>query len=210
MCRKCLHVTSHRSIASGQLGDQSKKLYQTFSVESCHECRTTTYCIDSKMNPGAGIGDSSTILTTYHPPLIRRLKPDWFESLKNESQKVLSEVYSAIDNKLYFLASSGTRTAIDQLIFEKIGNVGTFKGKIKKLVEEQIIDCDESEMLLAVIDAGSASSHRNFRPDDDTINHMMDILETVFYKLLVEPVRKEELKEKAKELRKVTPSRKQA
>ena len=75
------------------------------------------------------------------------------------------------------------------------------------MVANKIIDEAESAMLLSVIDAGSASTHRSYRPDNELINHMMDILEAVFYKLVVELEKKKELKKKAEEVRKSTPKR---
>jgi len=156
------------------------------------------------------MGDSYVQETTYYPALTKRIKPDWYNSLADPYQSVLSEVYSAIDNELFFLASSGIRTALDQLIVEKIGDIGRFDQKVQKLVSENIIDEDEKEMLLPVIDAGSASAHRSYKPELSAIKHIMDILAAIFYKLLIEPEEKEELKAKAKELRKVTPKREKA
>jgi len=216
ICRTCQHETGHWQIGNGQIPDSEKKIelnqtsYQTFQVVRCKDCGTTTYCIDTHINPEHMMGDSYVQETTYHPALTKRIKPDWYNSLAEHYQSVLSEVYSAIDNELFFLASSGTRTALDQLIVEKIGDIGLFNQKVQKLVSKRIIDDDEKEMLLAVIDAGSASAHRSYRPELSAIEHMMDILETIFYKLLIEPDKKEELKAKAKELRKLTPKREKA
>jgi len=216
ICRKCQHETGHWPIGNGQIQGSEKKLernrtsYQTFQVVRCKDCGATTYCIDTHINPGHMMGDSYVQETTYFPPLTKRIKPDWYNSLAAHYQSILYEVYSAIDNELFFLASSGTRTALDQLIVEKIGDTGGFHQKVQKLVKENIIDEDEKEMLLAVIDAGSASAHRNYRPELSAIEHMMDILETIFFKLLIEPKKKEELKDKAKKLRKLTPKRDKA
>jgi hypothetical protein len=154
------------------------------------------------------IGSPYINQTDYFPPLPVRTKPEWFDRLPNGYQSILSEVYQAIDNSLFFLASTGTRTSVDRLIVEKIGDVGSFKDKILKLVASQIIDDAEGNILVALIDAGSASAHRNFRPDLENINHMMEILEAIFYKLLIEPEKKKELARKAEELRQSTPPRK--
>ena len=173
----------------------------------CKDCGATTYCVDTRIHPGPMMGDSYVETTDYFPPLPLRIKPAWYSSLTEGYQTVLGEVYHAIDNSLFFLSSTGARTALDQLIIEKIGDAGRFEDKVDKLVANKIIDDTEGTMLLAVFDAGSASAHRSYRPDRDTVNHMMDILEAIFYKLLVEPKRKEKLKKKAEELRKSTPKR---
>ncbi|MCD6199174.1 MAG: DUF4145 domain-containing protein [Deltaproteobacteria bacterium] len=193
ICRICQRETGHWPIANGQVKGSEKKLkrgessFKTFQVVQCKDCGTTTYCIDTKIHPGSMIGDSYTKNTEYFPPIPLRIKPEWYSYLTENYQAILDEVYVALDNSLSFLSSTGARTALDQLIIEKIGDIGDFKTKVKKMVANKIIDETESAMLLAVIDAGSASAHRSYRPDNERINHMMDILEAIFYKLVVEP-----------------------
>jgi hypothetical protein len=217
ICRTCQRETGHWPIGNGQIQGSEQNLernqtsFQTFEVVRCKDCGTTTYCIDTRIHPGSMVGDSYIQETTYYPALTKRTKPSWYTSLAENYKLILSEVYTAIDNELFFLASSGTRTALDQLIVEKIGgDIGTFEQKVQKLFDEKIIDEVEKEMLLAVIDTGNASAHRNYRPDFGAIDHMMDILETIFYKLLIAPSEKEELKAKAQQLRNLTPKRNEA
>ena len=212
VCRKCQRETSHRPITHGRVRgsetplEGSKLSYQSFQVLQCHECGWTTFCIDTKIDPGIG-GDPYTKGTSYCPPLPFRLKPEWYGELPEVYRDILDEVYAALDNSLVFLASTGTRTALDRLIVEKIGDVGSFEAKLEKVCSIGTIDSDEKEMLLAVIDAGSASTHRSYKPDDKAINAMMDILEEIFYKMIVAPSKKEGLKAKAKALRETTPKR---
>ena len=216
MCRACQRETGHWPIANGELKGSYKKLererssVQTFQVMQCKDCGTTTYCIDTRIHPGYMMGDSYIETTDYFPPLPLRTKPAWYGSLSKGYQTILAEVYQAIDNSLFFLSSTGVRTAIDKLIVEKIGDAGGFKDKVDRLVAKKIIDDTDGEMLLALIDAGSASAHRSYKPKPEIINHMMDILEDIFFKLLVEPKKKKELKKKADKLRKSTPKRKNA
>ena len=65
------------------------------------------------------MGDPYVFESSFHPPLPKRRKPKWYASLSENYKSILSEVYFAIDNDLFFLASTGTRTAIDQLLVEK-------------------------------------------------------------------------------------------
>ena len=164
VCRICQHETGHWPIGNGQIPrdqishNSTESIFLTFNVVRCKDCGITTYLIDTHVQPRGG--DSYVSQTDYHPPLTKRLKPIWYDSLTEEYQLILSEVYSAIDNDLLFLASSGARTALDKLIVEKIGDIGGFEQKLEKLVNEQVVDADEKTMLEAVIDAGSASAHR--------------------------------------------------
>ena len=97
--------------------------------------------------------------------------------------------------------------AFDLLIVEKIGDTGSFETKLEKLCSTGMIDSAEKDMLLAVIDAGNASAHRSYRPKNKAMNHIMDILEEIFYKMVVTPSRKQDLAAKAKALREITPKR---
>jgi hypothetical protein len=80
------------------------------------------------------IGDPYIKHTDYFRPLPVRTKPEWFDRLPSGYQSILSEVDQAIDNSPFFLSSTGTRTAVDQLIVDKIGDAGSFEDKILKLV----------------------------------------------------------------------------
>ncbi|TKB69584.1 MAG: DUF4145 domain-containing protein [Nitrospira sp.] len=216
ICRTCQRETGHWPIAHGPVKGSEKLLLgqetssQIFQVVQCRDCKSTTYCLDTRVHPGHMMGDSYVERTDYFPPLQVRTRPDWFSQLPEGYQSILAEVYQAIDNSLFFLASTGTRTAVDQLIVEKIGDAGRFEDKIIELVERKIIDNTQGEMLLALINAGSASAHRSYKPDSETINHMMDILEAIFYSLLIEPDKRKDLERKAAEIRKSTPPRKPA
>lgn len=213
ICRGCRRTTKHIPIFNGQVRESKKQLqgnshsFQTFELVQCRECGSHTYCLDTKIYPGHMMGDTYTECSEYFPPVPFRLKPEWYVELSEKYKEILNEIYSALDNSLFFLASCGTRTVIDQLIVEKIGDIGGFETKIVELINKGIIDEDEKEMFLAVINAGSASAHRNFRPTDDLLKSMMDIMEEILFKLLITPNRKRELKNKAKAIKKATPQR---
>jgi len=152
-------------------------------------------------------GDAYIENTEYFPPLPFRIRPIWLSKLSKNYCSILEEVYSALDNSLFCLASAGTRTVIDCLIIDKIGDIGGFEEKVKELISKGIIDGNERDILLALIDAGSASMHRSFDPSEDLINHMMNILEKILFKICIEPEEKKALEEKAKALREKTPKR---
>lgn len=219
-CRVCQRETGHVTLATGRVEGSEKhertghnsyyvRSRQSFAVLQCRDCKSTTYCLET-----LNLRNPQLMQLTcdrereYFPPLPKRTRPEWLSNLQDGYQFILGEVYQAIDNSLFFLASTGTRTAVDQLIVEKIGDAGSFPQKIQKLVEEKIIDETEGEILIALIDAGSASAHRSYKPTLENMDRMMEILEAIFRKLLIEPERKKELARKADELRQATPPRK--
>jgi hypothetical protein len=192
---------------SKQIDDRTYTWRMSLSMK-CRDCGTMTYIIDHYMGHSMG-GDPGVERSEYFPPLPFRFMPNWFSDLPENYRNTLKEVYDALDNSLYCLASAGTRTVIDCLIVDQIGDIGTFQEKVEGLVTKAIIDSDEREFLLALIDAGSASVHRSFNPSKDLVNHMMDILEKILFKVCIEPKEKQKLKEKAEALRRETPKRKQ-
>jgi len=94
------------------------------------------------------------------------------------------------------------------MILDKVGDIGPFETKLNTLEGKRIIDAEEKEMLLAVIDAGSASAHRGFDPTKKIITQMTDIMEKVLYRIYIEPKEKTLLLKKAGSIRKQTPRRK--
>jgi hypothetical protein len=60
--------------------------------------------------------------TQYYPPLLFRVRPEWYGELPESYRHILNEVYQALDHSLFSLASMGTRAALDRLLLvEKIG-----------------------------------------------------------------------------------------
>ena len=208
-CNQCERETRHLPMARGRNDNKiTKDTFEMYDVMRCTECYNIKLCIEQFDIPGPMMGDPELLSRTYYPPLSFRTKPNWYSQLNENYRLILDEVYSALDNSLYCLASTGTRTAIDQLIVEKVGDTGRFEDKIKALCDKGIIDVDEKDLLIAVIDAGSASAHRGFKPDDDDMNDMMKITEHIFYQVYIKPIEKKALSDKAIKLKNKTPKRK--
>ena len=153
------------------------------------------------------MGDSYIEEFHYYPPLPFRIRPEWYKKLARNYKVVLNEIYKALDESLFILASIGARTAIDKLMVDRIGDAGSFENKLKQLVERGVIDKTDKEILSSVINTGSASAHRSFCPNQRHLRHIMDILETIFFKLIIEPGEKQKLAKKAKSLLAATPNR---
>lgn len=214
ICRTCQRETNHWPICGARVDKDNVQIdtrtysWRISSSMRCRDCGTITFLVDTFVgHTHAMHGDAGIEKTEYFPPLPFRIRPNWLAKLPENYCSILNEVYSALDNSLFRLASAGTRTVIDCLIIEQIGDIGGFEEKVKELVSKGIIDGDEQEFLLVLIDAGSASIHRNFNPDENSIKHMMDILEKILFKVCIEPEEKQALKEKVEALRKKTPKR---
>jgi hypothetical protein len=214
VCNHCKRETSHWPISSGQVREKpikrkgSEYSYQTYEVMECRDCKSLTLCIDTRINPGPMSGDSYIHKTDFYPPRLTRERPNWLKKINPHLKKLLEETYQALDSSLLCVASIGIRTVLDRMILDKVGDVGSFKNKLNALEEKRIVDAEEKEMLLAVIDAGSASVHRGFNPTKKIITQMTDIMEKVLYRIYIEPKEKTLLLKKVGSIRKQTPRRK--
>ncbi|OEZ62097.1 DUF4145 domain-containing protein [Duganella sp. HH105] len=113
---------------------------------------------------------------------------------------LLSEVYLAINHKLLTLASMGLRAMIDMVCVEQVGDKGNFREKLTALHKLEIISNRQLGVLLTVIDAGNASAHRGFTPDESDIDTVLDVVEHLLSSVYVHP-------KGAAELAKNTPTR---
>jgi hypothetical protein len=212
VCNHCSRKTLHWPISSGAVGKEPIKgkgneySYQSFNVMECPDCKSVTLCIDTRIHPGSG--DSYIEKTDYYPPRLTRERPSWFRKIDPQLKKLLEEIYKALDCSLLFVASIGIRTVLDKMIVDRIGDVGSFKNKVNRLEEKGIIDSEEKELLFAIIDVGSASAHRGFKPTKKIITQMTDIMERMLYRIYIESKEKALLLKKAGIIRKQTPQKK--
>lgn len=153
-------------------------------------------------------------LDNYWPALSKRKKPDWMSNSGLEGSEYddlsygLLELYSALDNDMNILAGIGIRTSFD--VSSRILGIDpelSFEKKLKSLVEKGHIGEVDRERISTLVDAGSASAHRGFRPSADDLSALMDTLEHFIQRAFVDPARAKKLDEKMKEMKKKVPPR---
>jgi uncharacterized protein YutE (UPF0331/DUF86 family) len=135
----------------------------------------------------------------YFPKKIVRDFPRWTVKLPHKYSKVFYETYLSIQEGLYILSLTGIRILLDLFIVSKIGDVGTFKQKMDRLVQDGIITASKAKVLKTAIDAANASAHRGYEPDKETLFQILDIVENLLQSEIVDrPIDK---------IRRKTPSR---
>lgn len=151
----------------------------------------------------------------YWPAISKRKLPDWFGPMgfagdsEDRLHNAMHELYVALDNDLFSLASAGVRTAFD-IASELLGVDAdlTFKEKLDALVTSGRINGVDRERLEALTEAGSASMHRGWLPTPADLSTMVDILEHFVHRAFVTPALEQKLTEKSANLRKTVPARK--
>ena len=140
--------------------------------------------------------------TSYWPPYTTRARPSWIDDLHDSTLRAIAdEVYQALNAGLVTLATIGTRTLLDQAMYLRVGDPqGCFQSKLSSMVTEGFIGNGEQDTLLIMTDAGNASAHRGYAPNEATLLTIMSIVENFLHREFV-------LKEAAAEVRAATPPR---
>ena len=136
---------------------------------------------------------------THFPRKVNKIPPSWIFGLDRDYVHLLSEIYSAYNNDLLYLTAMGIRTLLDVYFVKKIGDVGTFENKLDNLVKNGFITETQKEILGITIDAGSASVHRLFKHERESLEELIDVIENF--------LRIEILERKTKIIEKKTPKR---
>jgi hypothetical protein len=90
--------------------------------------------------------------------------------------------------------------AIDMIMTDKVGDVGSFGKKLEALEKNGVIGSKNREVLEAALDAGSAAAHRGYQPTTDDMGAVMDIVENLLQAAY-------HLNSLAERLKKATPAR---
>lgn len=174
-CDRCGHHTEHdvqvvRSYSDHLRRDPSATFNVLVKALSCRGCNETVLLREAEGGEPVRI-----------PPARWRTLPNWhMEVLAHDPTlySLLREVYSAANDDQPRLLAMGVRAALDRLMNEMVGDVGTFEQKLDEMVKRGHLGQRQREMLDTVIDAGSASNHRGFKPPKELLLLMLDVMET--------------------------------
>jgi hypothetical protein len=201
-CNTCRRKTPHSRLKRVQLietveGEQLSERY--FDVLQCCGCEELVLRRMFHYLEGSGFPPFSWDVR-YFPPAMFRKTPDWHERLPGEFRSLLYELYKSLDSESLWLPLVGARTLVDMLMREKVGDIGGFKAKLKKLEEAGYLSLHGREVLESALEMGSAAAHRGFTATASDVQSVMDIVEHMLQAVYVFP-------EVAQRLKDVTPPR---
>ena len=179
-CNLCRHETDHDVLeekTDNDYGQNAENRTITEYALRCRGCRS--FSVRNEHWDYRGAIPSWEI--SFQPPRVWAWAPDWLtdlEQLDSDLFGLLKEVYSAANDEQVRLLSMGTRTALDHLMNVVLGaDLGPFEKKLSEMVANGHITESQKQSLAIVIDAGSASSHRAFRPPRQLIQAMLVTME---------------------------------
>lgn len=128
-------------------------------------------------------------IITYPKPDKKSIKPDWVWSISKKDpqlEKILSEVYDAVERSSNILAATGLRTAFDRVVsYHAVKDSLPLVAKVKALKERGFIGETEANILNTVVDAGSAAAHRAWNPTDEQLGQLLQSLEQFIHRTVV-------------------------
>lgn len=180
-------------------GDKTQSVWEVvadiWTISKCKGCDRINFRHILRNSP-----PKETDLIFQFPKKPLRPVPRWTIKLPISYLEILQEVYDSINDGLLILSLTGIRTLLDIYIVNKVGDVGTFKQKIERLVSDGIITSSKATVLEAAIEAGNASAHRGYKPDQETLFQILDIVENLLQSEVVDRA--------ADEIKQKTPTRK--
>ncbi|WP_436872514.1 DUF4145 domain-containing protein [Acinetobacter haemolyticus] len=169
-CKKCgapiLHVDEYLHPQGLKLS--TEKIFEIFNSVSI-EVENKGYC------------EIYTSRSVSHPRYnndsLKNRK--WSFNLPEDDMLLFFEIISAWDKGLFILSLTGIRTLLDRYIVKLVGDVGGFKAKLNKMLDEKHINKKQHELLNIIIEAGNAASHRGFKPTKDMLDNLLQVVEDI-------------------------------
>jgi hypothetical protein len=128
-----------------------------------------------------------TKTTSPRPPA--RPRPDWLDQIGKLNPTlfhILDETYRCYEEKCLILAAIGLRTGLDSCVESvKIDPAKSFQEKLKEMKERGFIGETEHSILAVLTDAGSAAAHRGWAPNEEQTTHLLDVLENLIHRVVI-------------------------
>ncbi|CAE6687937.1 hypothetical protein R69888_00075 [Paraburkholderia haematera] len=195
------HEVVHSETTSWSDDDHNVSGSDTYETLKCLGCENI------KLRHTSWFSEEPESAVNYFPPAIFRPRPKWMEQLWIELpaedgfvDELLKEIYVAIHNNLRSLAAMGVRSLVEKVMISKAGDKGSFLKNIAEFERLGYVSRIQRERIEAILEAGHAAIHRDFRPTTKDVITLVDIAEHI-----VETVYLHE--SKVNELRKRVPPR---
>lgn len=190
-CNLCFRDTVHDLLISvdqtEEIPDGSANVRKQIWLQ-CRGCLETTIKrveIYHSGDPDPDNGPPPERTVGYIPPRLWHRAPPWLcelVGLDDDLHGLLCEIYSACHEEQTRLLCMGVRTALDHIMVKVLGgDRGGFSTKLKDMISQGHFTKNQGEAIDVIIDAGSASSHRAFKPPVELLRVMVTALEGVIH-----------------------------
>jgi hypothetical protein len=144
---------------------------------------------------------SPAVQVEYFPPTVTRQKPQWrrqfipFNGYLNALNGLSDEIYGALAAGSFRLATMGIRALVERVMIDQVGDKGRFVDNIQAFFDAGHVAPNQQAMFKdTLIEAGHAAMHRDFEPSADTVNTLLDIIESIMHAIYYAPMLAEQVK----------------
>ncbi len=181
-CNKCDGSRNHEVLHS----EKSSWKNEDVSGGDEYETLKCSGCESIKLRHTSWFSEHDYDTINYFPPAIFRRTPEWFDQLWLELsaddefvEKLLMEIYVALQNNLPRLATMGVRSLLEQVMVSKTGDKGSFGKNLHEFETLGYVSRIQRERLEAILDAGHAAIHRTFVPTKRDVITLVDLTEHI-------------------------------
>ncbi len=190
MTQKLLGEHTAEQVEIARLRDEGKTLQ-----EIAHHFGKSIYWVNSRLNP------------SYHPKHLRRMQGGaqplpksldhplslsaaalpldhgtgrlrGVEGIPPPIMSLVTEIYLAVERRLYTLAAMGIRATLENVMKEKVGD-RPFKVLVNEFQKAGYLSARQAQVLDTIIEAGHAAIHRAWKPNDEDVSTLLNITETL-------------------------------
>ena len=134
----------------------------------------------------------------FYPPHDVRPLPKWIDALANPMSGLLRETFRAFAEDHLWLVAMGSRTLIDMFALERIGDIGGFGTKLSQLESKGYLSPRDVLLVKAAVEVGHAATHRNHRPSALDLHAVLDIVEHLLQRIVLDGGALDQLKSRSK------------
>jgi hypothetical protein len=177
-CSHCLRKTHQnvvRSFTQVLDDDAFAEVYKLLECAGCHNISTANYSFSFQ----------ECYRERYYPTPAKRKAPSWREELPLGGG-LLDEIYEAAGGGQYRLAVMGIRALLEEVMISNIGDHGTFEKNMNAFCERGYIsNVQQRDAMNDILNAGHATMHRRFNPDEGDVSTALDITENILSAIYV-------------------------
>jgi Domain of unknown function (DUF4145) len=126
------------------------------------------------------------VTVIYYPPSISRARPRWYGDLifdltldEDAISDLLEEIYVGLQNGLKRSPVMAARSLLERVMLSKCGDKFSFAKNLEAFASAGYVSKAQAERLLAILEAGHATTHRDYTPTREDIETIVDIIEHV-------------------------------
>jgi hypothetical protein len=204
-CNNCLgltnHVVLHKHLTSWS--DDVISGGDEYCLIRCAGCDLVHLKHDNWFSEDYDHETGPNITTVYYPPAVSRRRPSWLHDPlgpfifgNTEIEKLLEEIYSALQSDSRRLAVMGIRALLELVMIQQVGDNGQIGKNVDKFLEQGYVSKINQEVFrFQLIEAGHAAMHRQYVPERMDIEVLMQITESLIETIYVHPVKAKRLGE---------------